>query len=62
MSQVADKLLQIAFRITGSRRVSEIISERRVERKWRETVAKHIAAGGVVGSYRSNAGTQEFLL
>lgn len=57
-----DILLQIAFRITGSRRVSEIISERRVERRWRETARKHLAKGGVVASYRSNNGTQEILL
>lgn len=57
-----DILLHLAFRLTGSRRVSEIISERRVERRWRETTRKHLAKGGVVASYRSNIGTQEFLL
>ena len=57
-----DALLRLAFRITGSRRISERISERRVERRWREMAARHVAAGGVVATYRSNDGEQSFLL
>lgn len=57
-----DALLHIAFRLTGSRKVSEMISERRVNRRWNEMVARHIASGGVVATYRSDAGEQSFLL
>lgn len=60
-----DKALCLAYRFAPeplAERISLKISERRVERNWRAQVAKHIAAGGVVASYRSDAGTQEFLL
>jgi hypothetical protein len=57
-----DQFLKLVFRLTGSRAISDRISERRVERKWRETAARHVAAGGVVATYRSSDGEQSFLL
>lgn len=60
-----DTILRIAYRIAPepfAERISLKISERRVERNWRDMVAKHIAAGGVVASYRSDCGTTEFFL
>lgn len=57
-----DTLLRVIFRLTGSRHVSEMISERRVERRWREVTARHMANGGVVATYESATGSQSFLL
>lgn len=60
-----DKLLCLAYRFAPepfAERISLLISERRVARKWVEMQAKHIADGGVVAIYRSDAGEQGFLL
>jgi hypothetical protein len=57
-----DALLRLAFRLSGSRAVSDLISERRVNRRWAEARARHIAAGGVCMTLASDAGEQSFLL
>jgi hypothetical protein len=62
---IADKLLCLAYRFAPepfAERISLRISERRCARNWRQATAAHIAKGGVVASYRSDRGTQEFLL
>ena len=57
-----DSALRLAYRLTGSRAVSEMISERRVNARWNAAKAAHIAHGGVCMSMQSDAGTQEILL
>lgn len=59
---MTDRLLQIVFNLTGSRAVSELISRRRLDAKWRAAEAAHMAAGGVVATYRSAGGEAAFLL
>lgn len=60
-----DKAMCLAYRFAPepfAERISLAISQRRCERDWRAQTSAHLAAGGVVASYKSNAGTQEFLL
>lgn len=57
-----DKLLQIGFKLTGKRWFSDRISDRRVERRWREAAATHVAKGGVVATYKSTDGETSFLI
>jgi len=60
-----DAVLKIAYRVAPNalaHHISILISERNVERKWRATMARHIANGGVVASYRSQSGESSFLI
>ena len=60
--EAIDFALRITYRLTGSRAVSEMISERRVNARWNAAKAAHITKGGVCMSMQSDAGTQEILL
>ena len=57
-----DRLLCLAFRVYPSRRLSDWISERRCNARYAAAKAAHIAAGGVVATYESDAGTSSFFL
>jgi hypothetical protein len=62
MSNLLDTLLLLTFRLTLSRRVSELLGKRQQDRRWNAARKAHLAAGGVVATYRSLGESQEILL
>ena len=57
-----DRLLTLAFALTGSRAVSELIGERRANARYRKARLAHIKAGGIVATYDSAEGSTSFFL
>lgn len=58
-----DTILHLAFNVTGSRRISDIIGARRATRRWNAMLAEHKAAGGdIVTIERPGRGTETILV
>lgn len=59
---MVDTLLHLAFRLTRSRAISEMISERRCDRRWKAAKAAAIARGASVVTIASRDGSTSFVV